>query len=174
MRRVFLVTAIVLIAACAAHASPGGLTVVAPFAGGRTMERKFTCDGADVSPALQWTGVPTKTKSLVVIASDPDAPGGTFYHWVLYGLPPAVTRLGENVPKTSRLPDGARQGTNDFGRVGYGGPCPPKGPPHHYYFRVYALDSRLDLAPGMRASEVLSRISGHVLARGEAVGIFSR
>jgi Raf kinase inhibitor-like YbhB/YbcL family protein len=108
---------------------------------------KYTCDGADISPPLTWGPVPEQTESIALICDDPDAPMGTFVHWVLYDVPAETTELPENVPNDTTLPDGAAQGTSDFGRIGYGGPCPPGGT-HRYFFKIYALDKKLGLAPG--------------------------
>ncbi|MCX7722324.1 MAG: YbhB/YbcL family Raf kinase inhibitor-like protein, partial [Verrucomicrobiae bacterium] len=115
------------------------------FQDGKPIPSKYTCDGEDVSPPLNWTNVPPEAKSLVLISDDPDAPVGTWVHWVLYDLPPTTAGLSEGVPKSSELPNGAKQGINDFRRIGYGGPCPPPGKPHRYYFKLYALDTVLGL-----------------------------
>lgn len=109
------------------------------FSPGETIPKKFTCDGPDVSPQLAWNETPVGTESFALIADDPDAPGGTWVHWVLYDLPASVRMLPEGVAKQEQLPSGARQGRNDFGKIGYGGPCPPPGKPHRYFFKPYAL-----------------------------------
>jgi Raf kinase inhibitor-like YbhB/YbcL family protein len=134
---------------------------------------KYTCDGADVSPPLAWKGVPDTARSLVLISDDPDAPMGTWVHWVCYDIPPTVDSLAENIPKTDSLPCGGQQGTTDFRRVGYGGPCPPGGT-HRYFFKVYALDATLGLPAGSTKKEVEKAMRGHVLAQGELVGKYSR
>jgi Raf kinase inhibitor-like YbhB/YbcL family protein len=141
---------------------------------GDTIPQRFTCDGKDVSPPLQWDGAPTGTKSFSLVTEDPDAPGGTFFHWVLYSLPATAHELPENLPKQKELPDGARQGRNSFGGIGYGGPCPPPGPAHHYYFRLYAIDKKLDLAPGASHGDLERAMKGHVLAQAEFMGLYKR
>jgi Raf kinase inhibitor-like YbhB/YbcL family protein len=151
------------------------LAVQSPaFAAGTTIPRQYTCDGADQSPPLTWSGAPAHAASLALIVQDPDAPGGTFTHWVVFNLPPSPAELAAGAPKTTVLPNGARQGRNDFRRVGYGGPCPPRGSPHHYHFQLYALDTPLNLTPGASASEVRTAMRGHVLASGELVGLYGR
>jgi len=135
---------------------------------------KYTCEGADISPPLHWEGYPEETVSFVLIVEDPDAPAGTFTHWVMYNIPADVNELEEDVPKVEKLPSGALQGVNDFNQVGYGGPCPPPGKPHRYVFKMYALDTVLDLVPGVGREEVLKAMSGHVLAEATLIGIYSR
>jgi len=144
------------------------------FANGATISRQYTCDGADQSPPLQWSGLPDGTHSLALIVEDPDAPKGTFVHWVLYDLPPDPPELASGVPRQAILPNGARQGRNDFRRVGYGGPCPPRGPAHHYHFRLYALDITPDLTPGATASELRAATDGHILGQAELIGLYGR
>jgi Raf kinase inhibitor-like YbhB/YbcL family protein len=133
---------------------------------------KFTCDAADLSPALNWTNPPRGAQSLALIMDDPDAPGGTWVHWVLYDLPVNARGLPEGVPMGESLPSGARQGRNDFGRIGYNGPCPPKGKQHRYFFKLYALDTRVNLEPGASKHELERAIQGHILAEAELVGRF--
>lgn len=144
------------------------------FREGQSIPAKYTCQGEDVSPPLQWDAPPEGTKSLALICDDPDAPVGTWVHWVLYGLPPGTRQLPERVPARETLPDGARQGVNDFRRVGYGGPCPPPGKPHRYFFKVYALDRAVDLPPRATKAQLLQAISGHVLAEGQLMGTYQR
>lgn len=134
---------------------------------------RYTCDGEDVSPALNWDSVPETAKSLALVCDDPDAPMGTFVHWVLYNLPGDVRELPEDVPAEASLPNGARQGTSDFGQTGYGGPCPPRGT-HRYFFRIYALDTPLDLAAGASRAELLEAMEGHILAQGQLMGKYQR
>jgi Raf kinase inhibitor-like YbhB/YbcL family protein len=134
----------------------------------------YTCDGADISPPLEWAAPPQGTQSLALIADDPDAPSKTWVHWVLYDLPPDQRALAEGVPQQENLPEGGLQGKNDFKKVGYGGPCPPKGKPHRYYFRLYALDTKLGLSPGATKSQVLEAMAGHVLAQAELMGRYGR
>lgn len=144
------------------------------FEPGGTIPKKFTCDGPDVSPALAWNDPPAGTQSFALIADDPDAPVGTWVHWVLYDLPAEARALAENVPKQEQLANGARQGRNDFGRIGYGGPCPPPGKPHRYLFKLYALDGKLHLPAGATKAEVERAMQGHVLAQGELLGRYGR
>jgi Raf kinase inhibitor-like YbhB/YbcL family protein len=115
------------------------------FGSGEEIPAKYTCSGADVSPALSWSEPPANTQALALIVDDPDAPSGSFTHWVLYNLGPQEKELREGIPKTEQLPGGTLQGRNDFRRVGYGGPCPPPGKPHRYFFKLYALDTKLNL-----------------------------
>ena len=144
------------------------------FKPGADIPRKFSCQGSDTSPALAWTEPPAGTRSLALIADDPDAPGGTFVHWVLYDLPGTARRLAEALPRGEGITGGGRQGRNDFGKIGYGGPCPPPGNPHRYFFKLYALDRKLDLKAGASKSDVEEAIKGHVLAKAEVMGRYSR
>jgi Raf kinase inhibitor-like YbhB/YbcL family protein len=143
------------------------LTVSSPDLPGGRFPREFTCDGANRIPRLHWSAPPPGTQELAIELLDPDAPGGTFTHWLVYGLPPGITSL-------AAVPAGAAEGVNGFGRRGYGGPCPPRGPAHHYHFLVLALDTRLGLAAGAARSDLESRVSGHVLAKGELVATYQR
>lgn len=144
------------------------------FAPGSAIPKQYTCDGQDYSPALTWTGVPAAAKTLALIVDDPDAPMGTFVHWVVYNLPASVRQLDQDVAKAPTIAGGGQQGRNGFGRDGYRGPCPPPGPTHHYHFRLYALDTSLKLGPGAGAAEVEAATKGHVLASAELVGTYSR
>lgn len=139
-----------------------------------TIPRKHTCDGPDVSPPLSWDAPPGAVQSFALIVDDPDAPAGTWVHWVLFDLPAATRDLPEGVPRDEQLASGARQGRNDFRRVGYYGPCPPAGPVHRYFFKLYALDARLNLKPGASKAEVERAMQGHILAQGELIGRYSR
>jgi hypothetical protein len=143
------------------------------FQDGGLIPAKYTCDGADVSPPLQWDNVPQSAKSIALICDDPDAPMGTFVHWVLFNLPAETRQLAEKVAADKTLPSGARQGTSGFGRVGYGGPCPPSGT-HRYFFKIYALDTTLDLPAGARKSDLLKVMQRHILAQGQLVGKYKR
>ncbi len=134
---------------------------------------RFTCDGQDISPPLSWQQVPSETKSLVLICDDPDAPMGTWVHWVFYDIPPGVSQLPENIEPAQHPAVGGTQGTSDFGRIGYGGPCPPSGT-HRYFFKLYALDTVLDLPPGQTKKQVLAAMQGHVLAEATLMGKYSR
>jgi len=143
------------------------------FEDGALIPAKYTCDGEDVSPPLQWEAVPEGTKSIALISDDPDAPVGTWIHWVLYNLPAEVKELAEAVPADETLPGGARQGTTDFGRIGYGGPCPPSGT-HRYFFKIYALDTDVDLPRGADKSELREAMQGHILGEGRLMGKYAR
>jgi Raf kinase inhibitor-like YbhB/YbcL family protein len=137
---------------------------------GEFIPKRYTCIlGEDVSPPLKWNGAPNDTKSFAIVFDDPDNPfGPPFVHWVIYGIPSDVTELEEAVPRTEMLANGARQGINDFGNLGYGGPCPPgAGKIHAWVFKVYALDIEVDLAPGATKAELMNATSGHILAKGD-------
>jgi len=142
------------------------------FQDGDFIPSKFTCDGLDISPALAWTEPPPGTRGIALIVDDPDAPAGTWVHWVLYDLPGDARMLEEGVAKDRQLTNGARQGRNDFGKIGYNGPCPPKGGPHRYFFKVYALDKKTNLKAGASKAELERAMKGHILAQAEVVGRF--
>lgn len=144
------------------------------FSEGGSIPKKYTCDGADVSPPLSWAGSPSGTQSFALIADDPDAPVGTWTHWLIWNVPGGETTLQEGVPKAETLPDGARQGRTDFKRIGYGGPCPPPGKPHRYFFKLFALDTKLDLKAGATRSELEQAVKGHALAQTELMGLYGR
>ena len=144
------------------------------FKPGSDLPRKFTCEGADASPALDWSGPPASTQSFALIVDDPDAPGGAWVHWVVYDLPANARQLPEGVPQADDLPGGGRQGVNDFEKSGYGGPCPPPGKPHRYFFKLYALDKRLDLGAAATKKAVEQAMKGHILARAKLVGRYGR
>jgi Raf kinase inhibitor-like YbhB/YbcL family protein len=133
---------------------------------------QYTCDGADVSPALAWTEPPAGTQSFALIVDDPDAPKKTVIHWLLYDLPPATRALPEGIPTKPKLPDGSRQGKNDHGKIGYSGPCPPPGPAHHYFFKLYALDYKTGLKPKAKVADVETAIKGHILAQTQFIARF--
>ena len=143
------------------------------FENGGKIPVKYTCDGEDISPPLRWRGVPNGTKSFALICDDPDAPMGTWVHWVLFNVPAEVTELPENVPSQPTLANGAVHGINDFRNYGYGGPCPPSGT-HRYFFKIYALDAKLGLKAGVTKAQLLDAMEGHVLAKGELMGKYSR
>jgi Raf kinase inhibitor-like YbhB/YbcL family protein len=154
--------------------SPATLELISTdFAPGGMIPKPLTCDGGDLSPALQWKAPPAATQSFALIADDPDAPVGTWVHWVIFDLPPNLRSLPQNFPKSEQAADGSRQGKNDFDKIGYGGPCPPSGT-HRYYFKLYALDTKLNLKPGSTKKEVERAMQGHILARGETIGRYSR
>ena len=144
------------------------------FSEGQPIPQKHTGQGQDASPPLKWTGAPANTKSFALIADDPDAPVGTWTHWVLFDLPPTTTELAEDQPKTQFLPGNAKQGINDFRRLGYGGPMPPPGKPHRYFFKLYALDTLFGLKPGATKKEVEAAMKGHILADGQLMGTYQR
>jgi Raf kinase inhibitor-like YbhB/YbcL family protein len=143
------------------------------FEEGGMIPAKYTCDEDDISTPLAWDSIPEGTKTLALICDDPDAPMGTWVHWVLFNLPVDISVLPENVPPERELESGAKQGTNDFGRIGYGGPCPPGGT-HRYYFKLYALDAELDLEAGAKKTQLLEAMEGHILAEGHLMGRYSR
>ncbi len=146
----------------------------AAFSPGGDIPKQFTCDAADVSPALSWGDPPAGTQSISLIADDPDAPAGTWVHWVLYDLPASARELLENVPKDQELKSGARQGRNDFRKIGYGGPCPPPGKPHRYFFKLYALSAKTNLKAGATKAELEKAMQGHILAQTELMGRYKR
>ena len=145
----------------------------AAFEEGGMIPRQYSCDGADVSPPLSWTGAPAETQSVALISDDPDAPMGTWVHWIIYNLPASTSELHEAVPPEKDLKNGARQGRNDFRKIGYGGPCPPGGT-HRYYFKLYALDTALSLPAGATKTELLKAMEGHILAQGQIMGRYKR
>jgi len=146
----------------------------AAFSANEMIPKKFTCQGQDVSPQLSWSGAPAGTKTFVLIVDDPDAPAGTWVHWVLYNLPASAKELPEGVEKQETVLVGALQGRNDFRKVGYGGPCPPAGKPHRYFFKLYALDTALSLKAEAGKAEVERALKGHVLGQAELVGRYGR
>jgi Raf kinase inhibitor-like YbhB/YbcL family protein len=134
---------------------------------------KFSCDGENISPPLEWVDPPQGTESFALISDDPDAPGGTWVHWLLYNIPADVRALPEAIPPEGELSDGSQHGENSFGRLDYGGPCPPSGT-HRYFFKLYALDVILDLEPGANKETLLQAMEGHILAEVELMGTYSR
>jgi len=144
------------------------------FADGDKMPARYTCDGENVSPPLAWGEPPPQTRSFALIVDDPDAPVGVFTHWVIFNIPADARELEEAIPIGERLPNGALQGKNGFGKLGYGGPCPPRGSPHHYRFTLYALDKPLELPPGISKNDLLQAMEGHILAQGQLVGVYQR
>ncbi|HUU75353.1 MAG TPA: YbhB/YbcL family Raf kinase inhibitor-like protein [Methanoregulaceae archaeon] len=144
------------------------------FLEGERVPSRYTCSGKNVSPALSWGEPPEGTKSLALICDDPDAPSGLFTHWVLYDIPPDRRGLPEGVKKAPVLDDGSRHGVNNFGKIEYSGPCPPPGKPHRYFFRIFALDTLLNLRSPADRRTVDNTMKGHVLATGELMGTFAR
>ena len=143
------------------------------FADGSMIPSEYTCDGRDISPPLAWAGAPEGTAALALICDDPDAPAGTWVHWVLYDLPASTENLPGAVPADRVLSSGGKQGTNSFRRTGYGGPCPPSGT-HRYYFRMYALDNEVGLKPGATQNELFKAMEGHILGQGQLMGRYKR
>ena len=182
--RIPLVVAVFAFIACATQAQPSKpptssrtmkltLTTTA-FQNGGAIPAKHTGDGADVSPSLSWADAPAGTKTFALICDDPDAPIGTWVHWVLWNLPASTTNLPEGVEKNHALPAGTQQGKNDFGNTSYGGPAPPRGKPHRYFFKLHALDTELDPEPGSKKKAVVKTMEGHVLAESEWMGTYQR
>lgn len=144
------------------------------FTNNQPIPPQYTCAGKNISPPLKWTGAPAGTKSFVLICNDPDAPAGDWVHWVVFDLPAGTTELPEDVAKSQFIAGNAKQGLNDFKHLGYGGPCPPAGKPHHYIFRLYALNAMLDLPPGAKKQDVEVAMARHIIGQGELVGIYQR
>ena len=143
------------------------------FENGGMIPARYTCDGENISPPLEWDGVPDGTKSIAIICDDPDAPGGMWVHWVLFDLPASTKELEENIDDDETLTCGTRQGITDFGGVGYGGPCPPSGT-HRYYFKLYALDKKLDVVSLLDKEHLLKEMAGHILSEGKLMGKYKR
>ena len=143
------------------------------FNGGDMIPERYTCDGDDISPPLEWKLVPENAKSIALISDDPDAPVGTWVHWVYFDIPASMKSLPENITPQENPVNGGKQGTNDFGRIGYGGPCPPGGT-HRYYFKIYALDTILNLSAGAEKDQLLKAMEGHILGQTQLMGIYKR
>lgn len=144
----------------------------AAFAMGAAIPDRHAC--APFSPPLEWSAAPTNTQSVAILCDDPDAPAGDWVHWVLFNLAPDVRSLPENIARNAQLPGDAIQGLNDYDRAGYDGPCPPSGQTHRYVFKVYALDTRLDLDATARKNDLLKAMNGHILAQGSLWGTYAR
>lgn len=171
--------ALVISVACGNGAEKGEKTMALTlssksFAAGGNIPKQFTCDAEDRSPELHWNDAPAGTKTFALVADDPDAPVGTWVHWVLFNLPPDTRSIPEGLPKKDVLSGGAAQGRNDFGKTGYGGPCPPPSKPHRYFFKLYALDSTLNLESGVTKSSLELAMKGHILAQAELMGRYGR
>jgi len=187
MRLIFLST-LALFLLCACH-NPGSrtennniqpgkgsmtLTISSSaFANGGMIPSQYTCDGANISPPVQWSGLRAAAKTFAIVVDDPDAPAKTWVHWVVYDLPANTTQLTENIGQGKTLGSGGKQGTSDFKKIGYGGPCPPGGT-HRYFFKLYAVDIETSLPPGATKDELLKAIEGHVVGQGELVGKYKR
>ncbi len=143
------------------------------FAAGEMIPAKYTCDGQDISPPLRWSDPPAGTIEFALISDDPDAPVGTWVHWVMWNIPVSASALDENLPKTASLLNGTKQGTTDFRRIGYGGPCPPSGT-HRYFFKLYALDTALDLPASTTKKDLEKAMQGHILGQAELMGTYRR
>ena len=146
----------------------------ASFSEGGQIPQPCTCDGANLSPSLSWKDAPRGTKSFALIVEDSDAPGGTWTHWIAWNIPAAMSALPAGLPALTSLGGGICQGRNDFGRIGYGGPCPPRGRVHHYYFRLFALDKVLNLRAGSSRMDLESAGRGHVLAQASTICTYKR
>lgn len=144
------------------------------FDNGEYIPVKYTCSGEDYSPPLSWNDIPSGTESFAIICDDPDAPIGVWVHWVVFNIPKNITELKENILPSEELPNGIRQGINDFRRIGYGGPCPPYGKPHRYFFKLYALDTKLSLKGKVTKKELLKVIKGHIIEKATLVGLYQR
>lgn len=144
------------------------------FVEGAAIPKRHGGDGENLSPALAWNGFPAATKSFLLRVEDPDAPSGTFTHWILFNIPPGLTQLAEGLPASPALPGIGQQGTNDADEIGYFGPCPPPGKPHRYFFRIFALDRMLELPPACRSSQVQKAMNDHVLDSGALMGTYRR
>jgi hypothetical protein len=145
------------------------------FQQGEMIPGQYTCKGKNISPSLSWSGIPEGAKSLALILEDPDAPKGTLTHWIVYNIDPGMAGLPENLPKNSQEngANGLMQGQNDFKKTGYSGPCPPKGSaPHHYYFKLFALDTALNLPPAAGKTDVRNALQAHILAEGDLMGLY--
>ncbi len=178
----FLIVAVAILGSMLLNAASWAQTKGGPavdlkssaFQKGGDIPRKYTCDGSNASPPLRWENSPSGTKSFALVADDPDAPVGTWVHWVLYDLPANTKELPEGVPASETLSKGGKQGINDFKKTGYGGPCPPPGPAHRYFFKLYALDAQTNLKPGATKQKLLDAIKGHILAESELIGRYKR
>lgn len=182
MRTALIFVPTLMLAACGGIASGSAVTQEVPmvltltsaaFATGQPIPATYSCKGKGISPALTWSGTPAGAKSFALIMDDPDAPMGTYVHWVIFNVPASRTGLPEAVPGDAKLADGSIQGANSSGRTGYTGPCPPSGR-HRYFFKLYALDADLSLASGASKDQLLKAMQGHILAQGELMGTFSK
>jgi Raf kinase inhibitor-like YbhB/YbcL family protein len=183
-RRIFFGLAVCAMLACAFLAT--GVILQQPpsakqmqlsstaFENGKPIPADYTCDGKNISPPLAWSGAPANAKSFALIVDDPDAPGKVWTHWVVFDLPADTSQLAEDTAKSPHITGNAKQGSNDFGHLGYGGPCPPPGRPHRYFFKLYALDIPVGLKPGASKKEVEAAMANHILAQGQLIGTYQR
>lgn len=148
--------------------------IVKGFEEGGEIPPVFTCDGADISPEVGWSEVPSETAHLALLVDDPDAPMGTFTHWIIYNIAPSSDGLEENRPRSAVFDDVFSQGKNDFGKTGYGGPCPPRGRSHRYIFRLLAISSGPDLDAGLKRSEFDRSVRGRILEESQYIGKYRR
>ncbi len=144
------------------------------FGQGQRIPRQYTADGVDKSPPLSWSAAPEGTKSFALVCEDPDAPGGTWIHWIIYDIPANHTNLPDGMSKQPQLTDGSKQGTNSFHRIGYGGPSPPPGAPHRYFFKLYALDGMSEYEPGVKLEKLRQFLEAHEIAQAQTMGIYGR
>ena len=144
------------------------------FTDGQPLPNRHTLDDQNISPDLEWSNVPSSAKSVALICDDPDAPAGTWVHWLVYNLTPSMTGMPEGQPKTLKLDNGAEQGINDFKRAGYDGPRPPPGKPHRYFFTIYALDMHPAIIPGLTGKELRKAMDGHIIAEGRLIGTYQK
>ncbi len=178
MRRWFIVLLLALSACAPASLPPMEVSMTlsvtsSAFHNGQPIPAIYSCKGDDTSPALMWDVPPVGTKSFALIMDDPDAPGGTWVHWVIYNIPASSRGLQAAAPTKAQLSDGSLNGVNSWKKLGYGGPCPPSGT-HRYYFKLYALDTMLSLSSSANKEKLLSTMQGHILAQGELMGTFSK
>ncbi len=174
MAALMVFVAVVGLGLTAVPAGGAGMELTsAAFKPGEMIPAKYTCDGPDVSPSLTWSDPPAGTKSFALISDDPDAPVGTWVHWVMWNIPATARSLEENLSKKESLPNGTKQGTTDFRRIGYGGPCPPSGT-HRYFFKLYALDTTLNLPASTTKKDLEKAMLGHILAQVELMGKYRR
>jgi Raf kinase inhibitor-like YbhB/YbcL family protein len=180
--RLWIVVTLIFAPGCknpTSDVQPGGAAMTieltsTAFRDGATIPKQHTGDGKNTSPPLQWGQPPSQTKSFALICDDPDAPAGTWVHWVLFNLPADARELPEGLPAQEKLANGALQGTNDFGKIGWGGPAPPRGKPHRYFFKLHALDVVLDLPAGATKAQLIAAMQGHILAEGKLMGLYGR
>ena len=166
---------VVLISFCAFVHPAFTLDISSPaFNNGGFIPNKYTCTSYNFSPPLKWNNVPSGTESFALICDDPDAPFGTWVHWVIFNIPKDIRGLDENILKVSRLDNGITQGINSFGKFGYGGPCPPSGAAHHYFFKLYALDRNLKITGKITKKELISAMKGHILEKTHLIGLYRR